>query len=389
MKKKFVTIFPICENVHLVKDLGQIPYFLYKNHGYDASIVTYKNSESYHHLQGEVNGLKIEFIENSGSFSFLEKGVINYIRKNAKQIDVLNLFHFSKQSFAYGLLYKLLNPDGFLYLKIDGYNETFAEGSKLKHSQKKVKSFFLKQLERMCLERTDLLTIENTEGERLVKLMYPQYASKVAYFPVGVNDLFLQEHFSGELKNFSQKENIILTTGRIGLEIKNHEMIIRSLLNVNLKDWKMVFVGPVNPAFKTFFEQMSAQHPQLKERVSFTGAIDDRVELYEWYNRSKIFLMTSWKESFSLSIAEAIYFGNYVIGTEGVMSMKDVTDNEKYGTILKADDDKALSLTLQRCIDNENEMKKIYTGIMERSRNNFVWSRIIAGLNEKIKSKIG
>lgn len=387
MKKKFVTIFPICENVHLAKDLGQIPYFLYKKYNYDSYIASYKNSESYDYLETEVKGLKMDFIKNTGTFSFVDKGVLKYIYTNAKNIDVLNLFHFSKQSFAYGLLYKLCNPKGYLFLKIDGYNETFAEGTKMVHSKHKLKAWALKAIERMCLNRTNLLTIENTEGERLVKLMYPQYASKVVYFPVGVNDIFLDEYFAGKIKPYSQKENIILTTGRIGLDIKNHEMILKALTKVELKDWKMVFVGQVYPGFKEYFEKLALEFPVLREKVIFTGQINNRVEVYEWYNRSKLFLMTSWKESFSLSVAEAFYFGNYIIGTEGVMSMKDITDNQKYGTILKVNDHEALAEILQKRISNESEHEELYPHILNHSHNNFTWSKIIGRIDERIRSR--
>src|SRR5438552_6640055 len=85
--KTFITIFPICENVHLTKDLGQIPYFMHKVYGYDSKIVCYKNSESYDNLEGEAKGLKIDFIKNTGRISFLEKEVLKYIYKNAKKID--------------------------------------------------------------------------------------------------------------------------------------------------------------------------------------------------------------------------------------------------------------------------------------------------------------
>jgi len=115
MNNRFVTIFPICENVHLTKDLGQIPFFLHKTYGYNSSIVSYKNSDNYSNLNGEVNGLTMEFIENTGRLSFLEKGVLKYIRKNAKNIDVLNLYIFSKFTFVYGIIYKILNPNGFCF----------------------------------------------------------------------------------------------------------------------------------------------------------------------------------------------------------------------------------------------------------------------------------
>ena len=182
MTKTFVTIFTQCENVHLTKDLGQIPYFMHAKYGYQSQIVTYNNSKSYTNLDAEVQGLSINFITNRGKVSFLDKAVLSYIYKNARKTDVLNLFHFSKQSFVYGLLYKLLNPKGFLFLKIDGYNETFQKGTKIIHSRKKLKNIILTYFEGLFLKTCDLMSIENTEGEQLIKLMYPKAAHKIIYF---------------------------------------------------------------------------------------------------------------------------------------------------------------------------------------------------------------
>lgn len=387
MGKRFVTIFPICENVHLTKDLGQIPYFLHKEYGYDSAIVCYKNSEHYNNVEGEVKGLKIDFIKNESRLSFLEKGVLKYIYKNAKQIDVLNLYIFSKFTFVYGILYKMLNPKGFLFLKLDGYNETFAEGNKITHSTNPIKNQILKRLEKSFLKKVDLVTIENQEGEKLVQKMFPAIANKVMYLPVGVNDLFLNEAFAGKQKSFKEKENIILTVGRVGEEIKNQKMILKALTKTDMKDWKMVFVGPVNESFKIYFEELYVKFPKLKEKVIFTGNISNRVELYEWYNKSKIFCMTSLKESFCHSISEALYFGNYIIGTEGIMSMKDVTDNGKYGVTLKPDDDVALAATFQKLIDDDTELSTLYPEIVNFSRKYFVWSNIIGKVDEQIENR--
>jgi len=384
MGKRFVTIFPICEDVHLTKDLGQIPYFLHKAYGYDSTIVCYKNSEHYNNINGEVKGLKIDFIENTGRVSFLEKGVLKYIYKNAKQIDVLNLYIFSKFTFVYGILYKMINPKGFLFLKLDGYNETFAEGNKISHSTNGIKNKVLKYLEKKLLSKVDLITIENQEGEKLVQKMYPAIASKVMYLAVGVNDLYLGDVFNKQ-KSFKEKENIILTVGRVGEEIKNQKMILRALTKTDMKNWKMVFVGPVNDNFKVYFDKLSAEFPQLKEKVIFTGNISNRVELYEWYNKSKIFCMTSLKESFCHSIGEALYFGNYIIGTEGIMSMKDITDNGKYGVTLKSDDDVALAAAFQKMIDDDAQLSILYPDIVNFSRQHFVWSKIIDKVYRQIE----
>lgn len=383
-KKTFVTIFPICENVHLTTDIGQIPFFMHKNHGYESTIVAYKNSESYPNLEEEVKGLQMNFLENKGRFIFLERAVLQYIKKNAKHIDVLDLYHFSKFTFVYGLLYKKLNSKGILLIKLDAYNETFAEGNVIKHSTNKLKNAFFKYLERKFLKQVDLLCIENSEGERLLKKMYPAVSSKALFLPVGVNDLFLVEVFKDKVKEYDKKENIILSLGRIGEPIKNHEMILRALTKIDMKDWRMVFVGQINESFANYFNELSKEYPVLKEKVTFIGRIANRIELYEWYNKSKVFCMTSWHESFCHAIGEAFYFGNYIIGTEGIMSMKDITDSGKYGITLKADDDTALANTFQSIINNQTNIKELYQKRVEHSHTYFIWSEIINKLNNQI-----
>lgn len=385
MKKRFVTIFPICENVHLTKDLGQIPFFIHKKYDYDSSIVSYKNSVDYPNLSGEVEGLNLKFIENKGRISFLEKSVIQYINANAKNIDVLNLYIFSKFTFVYGILYKIINPKGFLFLKLDGYNETFEKNNTIQHSTNVFKNIIFKYLEKQFLKKVDLITIENSIGEKLVKEKYPDLYDKVIYLPVGVNDIYLSKHFKNSFKNFDQKENIILTVGRIGEGIKNNEMMLRALSKTNLKDWKMVFVGAINPNFKPYIDEWKKENPQLIDKIIFTGEIKNRLELYEWYNKSKVFCMTSWKESFCHSIGEAIYFGNYIIGTEGIVSMTDLSNEEKHGVILKADDDKALTEKFQYFIDNPNFLSNLYPDIVKYAHQYFTWSNIVEKIHLKIE----
>jgi len=377
MNKKFVTVFPICENVHLTKDLGQIPFFLNHNYKYDSSIVCYKNNKEYSNLIGEVKGLKLDFIENKGRFIFLEKSVLSYLKNNSKNIDVLNLYIFSKFSFVYGIYYKILNPKGFLFLKLDGYNETFKKGNKIQHSSNSIKNLFFKYLENIFLKKVDLITIENSLGEKLVKQKFPQIENKIMYLPVGVNDLYLKDSFKNEMKSFDQKENIFLTVGRIGERIKNNEMMLRALSQINLKDWKMVFVGAINPEFQLFYNEWIKSFPHLKEKLIFIGEIKDRKVLYEWYNKSKVFCMTSWNESFCHSIGEALYFGNYIVGTNGIVSMFDLTDNEKYGISLNVDDDKTMAKKMQELIDNPDFLSNLFPNIVGFANQNFVWSKIV------------
>jgi len=297
------------------------------------------------------------------------------------------LYIFSKFTFVYGIYYKILNPNGFLFLKLDGYNETFAESNKIKHSTNPIKNLFLKYLENKFLKKVDLITIENSLGEQLVKNKYPQIEDKIMYLPVGVNDLYLIDNFKNNIKSFDQKENIFLTVGRIGEKIKNNEMMLRALSQIDLKDWKMVFVGAINPEFQVFYNEWIKSFPNLKEKLIFTGEIKDRKVLYEWYNKSKVFCMTSWNESFCHSIGEALYFGNYIIGTNGIVSMFDLTNNGKYGVTLNVDDDKAMAKKMQELIDNPDFLSNVFPNIVSYANQGFVWSKIVEKIYNRIENR--
>src|SRR6476620_5530988 len=60
--KKFLTLFPYTENVHLIKDVGMIPYVLHKEYGYESTIASFQNGE-YPYLEDDVKGLKQTFIK--------------------------------------------------------------------------------------------------------------------------------------------------------------------------------------------------------------------------------------------------------------------------------------------------------------------------------------
>lgn len=352
-----------------------------KNYGYDSSIVSYRVSDNYFHKDGEVKGITLNFLDNNGRIFFIERAVVSYLFKNAKSTDVFNLYHLTKETFVYGLLYKMFNPKGFLYIKLDVYNEMLR--SDIVYSKNKIKNYFLKLLEKRLTKKADLFSVENREGLELFKMRFPNTTEKTIYLPNGVNDIFLQKEFS-VLKKYSEKENLIITTGRIGMNVKNHEMILRAIAKVDLKGWKLYLVGPVHPPFMIFFEESCKTHPRLKEVVFFTGEVRDRKQLYEWYNKAKIFCMTSPHESFGISIVEAMYFGNYVIGTEGISTIKDLTNNGSLGAVVKLNDDDTLAKTFETLINNEKLISEKQDEIMKYLRENFLWSKLTARLNNRI-----
>ena len=118
--KKYNCIFPGLYNYILTKDVGMIPYILAKY--YNCTITTY-NNDNYTYIDTILknNNLKINYLNNTKNE---KKDVMEYIKKNAKNIDIIQFYHLRYNVLPwYVLIYKLYNPHGKIYLKLDANND--------------------------------------------------------------------------------------------------------------------------------------------------------------------------------------------------------------------------------------------------------------------------
>ena len=381
-KNNFVTIFIDTENFHLVKDVGQLPYFMYKTEGYNAELVTYKNNKEYPYLNNEVKGLKLSFIPDKGRFLYFELGILSYLWANSKSIDVLNLFHFKKDHLLYLLIYKTLNPKGKAYIKLDMDILFFKDYNTFLYSKYLLKNYLLRGVTKWIFKLTDIFSVETEEAKDYLLKVYPELAQKLICIPNGVDNLYLEKEI--KLKTWEEKENIIITVGRIGTHQKNTELLLEALKEVELKNWKVYILGPVEESFQSYADNYFNINPHLAERIIFTGNIADRKELFEWYNKAKIFCLTSRFEGFPIIFPEALYFGNYIISSF-VSSAEQITQNGQYGMIVKSDP-KDFAAAIGESIADGFMTAQLYEDILRFSRINFTWPGILKKLSYKLKS---
>lgn len=382
MAQRFVTLYPVAKNTHLIKDIGQIPHFMNQQFGYCAQLVCYRNDDDYPNLKSEATGVEMVFLEFSGKRMFLENAFVRYIEENAKDIDVLNLYHLDRDTFYYGNLYKKINPDGLLYCKLDLYNE-FVEHGKKRHSINVFKNWVFRRWEKMFIRHTDLFSVENWAGLELMKKRYPALADDIMYLPNGINSSFVD----GLFETPTEKEPLILILSRIGDVIKNHEILLRVLPHLNLKNWRIVFAGPVVQRFMPKVDAFFQEFPHLREKVQFTGEITDRKVVYDWLRRSRVNVLTSRHESFGIVFAEALYFGNYLVGTDGMSSFNDLTCNGEFGERLPFNDDSALRKCLQSLIDDPDRIDALRKPASKFARQNFVWPVLVERLEEELQMR--
>ena len=384
MKQKptFVTVFTETENFHLVKDVGQLPYFMYKTEGYDATLISYQNNVEYPFIDQEVNGLKLNFIPNKGRFLYFELGVLYYLFNHSKSIAILNLFHFKKDHILYLLIYKLVNPKGKAYIKLDMDILFFKNYNAFLFSNYRIKNLILKALTSWIFKLTDLFSVETDQAKDYLLNVYPELQNKLICIPNGVDNLYLDKEIP--IKAFQEKENIILTVGRIGTEQKNTALLLDALKITDLKDWKVYILGPIEESFKKYIADFYKEYPQLENKIIFTGNITDRKELFDWYNRAKVFCLSSRYEGFPIAFPEALYFGNYLISSP-VSSAEHITSKGKYGTVAKADAHE-FSKAIQNSIEPGFLSSQRYEEIRRFSKDNFTWPGIVKKLADQIKS---
>lgn len=366
---RYCVLYPKTENVHLTKDVGMIAYKLNKLYGYDAFVATYKNGE-YPYLQDEVKGLKIDFIKKESSHF---KDVYAYLKKNAYKIDVLQIFHVTLNSVVYAYMYKMFNKKGIVFLKLDC--------TKVLVDKIRQMNIIQRQLLNLFLKRVDIIGVEKKEIFEELKNELREHSSKLLNVPNGLD--FERKEIKAKTE-FKNKEDIILSVGRIGSPEKDSKILMDAFAKVDknkLGNFKLVFVGPIEDEFKKEIEDYFKEHEDLRQRVIFKGPIYDRKELYDEYRKAKIFCLTSKFESVGIVLIEAGAMGDVIISTN--VGIADEIVNSNNGVIIEVGDVSALTDGISNLITSKS-LAKASQVTEEFCRENYDWDVIVKKLHDKI-----
>lgn len=397
MKKNFLHIHDEFEYTWLGKDNGMIPIYMSEVCGYNSYILTNDIKHELPDVFRSVHIVKVKrLFKKIGNFAYFIKllrrlNIFKYLIKNAKEIDVLMLFHISRCSYWYAFVYKLLNKTGKVYIKADFNLEVYQkEIRRLNTKSRTFKDFFKKRNEiaeykkrKKLVTMVDLISYETEDSYNEMKYSYAgvDTKGKVIYLPNGYDNLEIERNY--KIKNMDNKKNIILTVGRLGTEAKNTEFLLESLKKIDFKDWKFYFVGSETKEFQIYKDNFFNKYPYLKEKILFLGEIKDRKKLYSLYNEAKVFVLPSKWESFGIVMVEAMAFGEYII-TSNTCAANDITKNGEIGKIISIDEDKELVNSIQDVINNKIDLKLKYGQTLEYVKK-FRYENIIKNLNEGLK----
>lgn len=366
-KKVFVTIFPLTQNIHLIKDVGIIPYLMHKNHNYDSYIACYNNG-SYDYLQTDVSGLNMVFISKKFKSDFLN---IVIFLLTFKKIDVLQLYHYSFERLVVCFLFKLITLGrGKTYIKLDANEKNL--NKKYSGFKRILNKFFIKFVNVISAETKTITQKLNNNN----------------FFDKNVE--FISNGFY-QIKNeisFGTKRKQCITVANLDDHRKSSITLVKGFAlfckNNPSTDWEFILVGRYDEKFKKEVEAVFKVYPEAVNKIFLKGEINNRSELRKMYEQSQIFLFASLTESFGFVYLEALANRCYILSTP-LEPCKEISNNWKFATSFDFRDYKNLANLIELTIEN-NDLGEITQRGQAYAYENYYWSTIVDKLQKLLQN---
>jgi len=359
-RKKVIAYYPHFQEMYFSKDLFLVPYYIAKEKGLSMEFY-YGRNDGTTPIADTHRGVQMHCLDHKRESQIIEVyDTIRYILPKVKKIDTLFVVGISFFHLFRVYLIKKLNPNVNIVVLGDMEKEQ-AEvilNNDFYHS-KTIIGRIKKHLADFFFTNTTFL-VANSQAHSILKRQYikREWTGLLHFYPCLDDELF--NSYGLKRTSFKDKENVIVCVGRIGNYQKNTEMLLDALKYVDLKDWKIYMIGPITSSFNlkdegnfqkkidTFFEDC----PQHKGKLIFTGMIYDMKEVFEYYNRAKVLLLTSRHEGFANVFSQAAALGCYIISTN--VGGADVASNQwRYGYRLGQADVDGLTVALQNLVDGK------------------------------------
>lgn len=389
----FATFFPGCRNFHLTKDVGMIPYILYRDFGYDSYVICHGDDE-YSYLDSDVRGLKLWPLGKSrlhalegwarsrraggralraaeALCAFFD--ALPFMLRHARRIDVLQVYHYKDESIIAAFLYRLFNPGGIVYLKLDLHPDVvelcLTDPARVKSSPA------------YGIARFDAISVEYREALDVLRRIHPVfkgYADRLYYVPNGIDAPALSRFY----RDFGRKEDLVIHAGRLGMPQKASEVALEAFARVSgdFPGWRLVLIGTMEEGFSRRLAEFVESHGDAGSRITYAGFLEAREDVYEYYGRAKVCIFPSLFESFGLVALEAGCMGDALLASD-IPPVRDLTDGGRYGYLCSVGDVDCFAAKLRRMMTDGDETARSGAALSGYVRKAFDWSPICANLH--------
>jgi len=291
------------------------------------------------------------------------------IKKN--KIDVI----YGIQMFPHGLMAWLISRIShkkFIFAVISGGAEVASRGN------------FIKKFTSKVLQESDYLLMEGIKENFSKKIKYPKFItelniSKNAILP-GYCSCFVENFFPLKIE---KKWDIITVAGLH--KVKRLDLFIKIVEEVSKK--RKIKCAIIGDGSQYSYLKNLVENKRLQDNIRFLGEIPNE-KLNDYYNQSKIFLLTSESEGLPATLIEAMLAEMCVISTD-VGSISNLIENNFNGFLYKFNEIINSTQLILQLLDDEDYYKQIakngrITALSYSAWNRVqVWREIIDNFNKK------
>ncbi|MBU1164537.1 glycosyltransferase family 4 protein [Patescibacteria group bacterium] len=206
------------------------------------------------------------------------------------------------------------------------------------------KSKLLKFFAKLVFTRANKIVVVSNYLGQVIMEKSPENSAKIITIPMPLNDVFLKDN---KTKN-NAIVHAILGVGSLipKKDFKTFIKAIKILLDQSF-DVKAVIVG--SGPQKNYLEELVAGL-KIGGRIKFVGSVPHS-QIYQYYDKSDIFVLPSREEGLGMVIAEAMASKCAVVAAASG-GIPELVINEKTGLLFKAGSSSDLAKQLSRLIKN-------------------------------------
>jgi len=148
-----------------------------------------------------------------------------------------------------------------------------------------------------------------------------------------------------------KKEKIVLGVGRLE-EQKGFDVLIETFHKIGKPDWRLVIIGEgaERERLEGLIDRLGARNIELPGRTK---------EIFDWYRRASIFVLSSKREGFPNVLIEAMSMGCPVIAFDCPYGPGEIIKDGKNGILVEDQNEKALEEAMRRMIETPAIREKL------------------------------
>ena len=298
---------------------------------YTITILCLYNSEIFYPINPNVKilFLKKEFVPSKNIINAIKLNsfFIYKVYKYCKNINADTIISFSISTNIYSIIVAKFLRKKSIIREIINPNS--------------YKNKFWKILRRCIFPYCNYLVVQSNEMYQFFTSFIP--LSKLIKINNNIDDSLLNK-----IKPYSSnRENIILAVGRLS-EQKNFNLLINAFCNLNIQNWKLYIVGEGELKEKLENKIYSLN---IQNNVFLLGS---KQNIDEYYNKAKIFVLTSTYEGFPNVLIEAMCFGLPCIASNCKTGPNEIIQHETNGYLFENNNTVQCTYYLNKLITNQD-----------------------------------